>query len=546
MAINLEILVGRPWEGLGGAYARGEESALRWFASDWRDPDAWRERARIVTARFDRAARERAVEALRAPTEEVRRALARVVDEQGFLVTTGQQPALFTGPLYTLHKALSAVALARWLEEVLDAPVTPVFWVASEDHDWAEVDHVDVIGVDNELHRIQLEPPPGAGNRPLHRLATGRDVEAAVDRLFQLLPSTDFTPECLDLVRRAWCERVTLPDGVRATLEGLLAPYGIAFVDASDPALKAASRPVLEAEARSSAMHERGLAARAGELERAGWQVQVPVLEGGVNLFVEGGRGRERLYRQGDGFRLRHSGTPITLEALLAMLRDAPEQVSPNVLLRPVVEAATLPTVGYVAGPGETAYLAQLSPLFTSHGVPQPVVFPRLSATLVEAKIAKVLEKFSLEPAALARAPHELASELARGEVPEGVACDLDEIREAIGRVTSALVGATGPVDPTLEGPIRHAQSVSLDAWSEAERKIVQAVKRNQDIALQQIEKARLHLFPNGVLQERQLSPFYYLARYGPALLDELLDRFTQSLPVQDVARSMAPPRAQR
>ena len=352
MPVNLEIRVGRPWGGLGAAYARGDEAALRWFPADWRDPEAWRERARIVRERFDRDALERAVSALHAPTEEVRRSLTRVVEEGGFLITTGQQPGLFTGPLYAIHKALSAVALARWLEGVLEAPVVPVFWIASEDHDWAEVDHADLIGVDNELHRMRLTAPPRAGELPLSRLPLGPDIEAAVDSMGELLPQTEFSPHYLNLLRRCWRPGVTLPEGVRETLEGLLGPFGMAFVDAADPALKAASRGVLETEVRSAEVHERGLAARAADLQAAGWSVQVPVLERGVNLFVEVPAGRERLYREGDEFHVK-AGARLSLDELMGRLREDPATVSPNVLLRPVVEAATLPTIGYVSGPSE-------------------------------------------------------------------------------------------------------------------------------------------------------------------------------------------------
>ena len=542
MPINLDIRVGRPWGGLGGAYARGEPGALRWYPGDWRDPNAWRACARRVGARFDREAREQAVECLRAPTAEVRAALSRVVEDEGFLVTTGQQPGLFTGPLYTVHKALSAVALARWLEGVLEVTVVPVFWIASEDHDWAEVDHADLVGVDNELHRIQLSPPPGAGALPLHRLPIGVDVEAAVAQIAQLLPPTEFTPPYLNLIQRSFCPGVTMPEGVRNTLEGMLGPLGMAFVDAADPSLKLASVPVLESAARDADAQERRLAARAAEMEEAGWAVQVPVLERGVNLFVEGPSGRERLYRQDHGFRLRRAGTPLSVDDLVRRLRDDPGGVSPNVLLRPVVEAHVLPTVGYVAGPAETAYLAETGPLFESQRVVQPMVFPRFSVTLLERKIAKVLEKLSLEPSSLARPLHEIADALARQEIPVEARRALDEMRTALEQGSVALAEAVRPVDRTLNGPIQSARSVALDALADAERKILRAVKRDGETTLQQVERARLHLYPGGVPQERLSSPFYFLARYGPTLLTELTDRFLQGMPTGQAAGSMAPP----
>jgi bacillithiol biosynthesis cysteine-adding enzyme BshC len=542
MALNLDIRVGRPWAGLGGAYARGEPEALRWFGADWRDPDAWRERARLVQGRFDAAARRRAVGMLHAPHDATRARLARIADGEGFLVTTGQQPALLSGPAYTVYKALSAIALARWLEELLAAPVVPVFWVASEDHDWAEGDHTDLLGVDNELHRIQVAPPPGAGERPLHRLPLGADVEAALARTAELLPQTEFTPLYLDQLRAVWKPGVTLNAGVHGTLATLLGEHGLAFVDAADPALKAASAPLLETAARDAEHLERALAARAGELKAAGWEPQVQVMEDGVNLFVEGPAGRERLYRHDGGYRLRKSGTRLTLDELRARLATEPDAISPNVLLRPVVEAAVLPTLGYVAGPGETAYHAQLAPLFEGHGVPQPIVFPRFSALLLEAKIAKVLAKLGIEADALARPSHELAAAHAREQLPEPVQRALADLHRALDGGTGALTDAARAIDPTLQGPVQRVKTVAADALAEAERKILQAVKRQSETHLQQLEKARLHLFPGGTPQERVVSPFYYLARYGPELIGALLERFAQGLPAVSPAGSMAPP----
>jgi bacillithiol biosynthesis cysteine-adding enzyme BshC len=538
---NLDIRVGRPWGGLGGAYARGEPAALRFYPGDWRDPAVWRERARLVGERFDRTARERAVACLHAPTDEVRRALERVVEEDGFLITTGQQPGLFTGPLYTVHKSLSAIALARWLEGVLEVPVVPVFWTASEDHDWAEVDHTHLTGVDNELYRLAVDPPARAGELPLHRLRLGRDIESALARVTELLPPTEFTPQCLDLLRSAWKPGVTLNEGVRDTLAGWLGPLGLAFVDAADPGIKAGSAAVLEDAARHADTLERALARRAGELQAAGWPVQVAVLEGGVNLFVEAESGRERLYREDGGFRLRRAGTRLGLDDLLRRLREDPGTVSPNVLLRPVGEAAALPTVGYVAGPAETAYLGEAAPLFEGHGITQPVVFPRFSVMMVERKVGKVLEKLALEPAALARPLHEIAKDIVRGETPEAVRRALDELRAALEGGSAALVEAARPVDPTLKGPIERVKSVALDALSDAERKIDQAVKRQSESTLQQLEKARVHLYPEGTPQERVTNPVYFLARYGTGLLSEILERFAREMPAGEVVRSGTP-----
>ena len=540
MASRLEVQVGRPWTGLGGAYARGELNALRWYAGNWQDPDAWRTRAREVAECFTPDARARSVELLDAPARATREKLRRVAAGDGFMVSTGQQPGLFTGPGYTLLKALSTVALARWLEGLLTVPVVPVFWVASEDHDWAEVDHVDLVGADNELHRVSLPEPAGAGAQPLHRLPLGTGVESALDEFAGLLPQTEFTSEYLEVLRETWRPGVTINDGVRTTLGSLLGDHGVAFLDAADPVLKGRSVPVLEAELRGARAHEAGLAARGAELHASGWPLQVPILEEGVNLFVEGPAGRERLYRNGEVFRLRKSGTPLAMDDLFARLRSEPSTISPNVLLRPVVEASVLPTLGFVTGPGETAYHAQLAPLFASHATPQPLVFPRFSVTLVEGKVAKALDNLDLDVASLAHPVHELMARLAREEMPEPVTRALAELRTALDRGTAELVEASRPVDPTLAGPVSHARSVTLAALRGTERKILQAVKRRNETRLQQLEKARVHLFPRGAPQERVTSPLYYLVRYGPSLLEELLEHFARNLPAPGPADYVA------
>jgi bacillithiol biosynthesis cysteine-adding enzyme BshC len=273
------------------------------------------------------------------------------------------------------------------------------------------------------------------------------------------------------------------------------------------------------------------LAGRADALEGAGYGVQVPILEGGVNLFLEGPSGRERVYRDGEHFRLRHSDAHVTAADIDERTSEDPSVLSPNVLLRPVVESHVFPTVAYVAGPGELAYFAQLQPLFEAHGVAMPVVVPRLGATAVETKVGKVLDKYGLDVAALDRPFHDLAGDFARDEVPDGVRRALGALRGAVARGTEELAEAASQVDPTLKGPVQHVRSVAFDAVGEAEKKIVQAVKRESEIALRQIEKARLHLFPDGKPQERVLNPFYYVARYGDDFVTGVSDAFAAALP---------------
>jgi bacillithiol biosynthesis cysteine-adding enzyme BshC len=529
--LNLKILAGFPrGSSLVRDYVQGETHLARFFEGDFRSRGSFVEKAREVDERFNRAARERVAAMVRAPSEAAREGLDRFLEEGGFLVTTGQQPGLFSGPLYSLYKALTAAKLAQALEPVLQRPVLPLFWVASEDHDWAEADHTHLLDQGNELQTFRLPSQDGPPNRPLHRIAVETGLNEVMDAFIQTIPKNDFSEYYIKLIRDSYPPDVTLSDGFRNVLEGLLAELPVLFVDAADPTLKEASLPVLLREMEGAEEHEALLHRVATHLEMEGYGVQVPILEGGVNLFLEGPAGRDRLYRDGQGFRLNHAQVTLTLEEIRRRAQGDPSLLSPNVLLRPVVESALFPTVSYVAGPGELAYFAQLKEFFHCHGIRMPVIFPRHSVTLVETKVGKVLEKFHLAVEGLDRPHHELAAEIAREEIPPEVRRALGEIRGAIGKGAGALTKAAQEIDHTLKGPVTNARNASFSAFDDAERKILQSVKRQNEIALGQLEKAQQNLYPGGKPQERMMNAFYYLARYGSGLIPALLEEFHVAL----------------
>jgi bacillithiol synthase len=511
---------------LGGAslvtgWLHGSPEALRFYPGAPGDREAYREVAEARDRAFDPATRRRVAELLSGGGPSARERLSAFVEGGGFVVTTGQQPGIFGGPLYTLYKGCTAAALARRLEDLLSRPVLPVFWIASEDHDWDEARSTWVLDPENELQEVSLEARSGDTAPPLHAIPLGEEVNGVLDRLAGLLPETDFSGPWLELLRTTHHPGATLPEAFQGVLEALLGDLGVFLLQSHAPGLKAASRDLLLAELKESASSGEALRERGRELEAAGFELQVPLLEGATNLFLDGPRGRERLFGEGDGrYRLRRSGTEVTLDQVTARVREAPGVLSPNVLLRPVVEAAVLPTLAYVAGPGEAAYLPQTLPLFRRHGVAMPIPHPRAALTLLEGKVAKVLEKFSLELDDLSRPHHELAGRVARDEMPEEVRAALGRLRGEVARGTGELGKAVKQVDPTLGGPVEHLRNQTFALLDEVEKKVVQSLKREQEIALAQLRKAQLNLFPLGRPQERVLNPFQYLVRYDRDFLE--------------------------
>ena len=414
-------------------------------------------------------------------------------------VTSGQQPGLFTGPLYTIYKALSAIALAQRLERERKVLTVPVFWVAGDDHDFAEANHVWVLGRAGEPVRITLrERPADAPQLPLFREPCGADARAAIAALDQALPDSEFKGEVLQWLESAYQLEQNLADAGAAALNALLARRGLAVYRAHDARAKRAAAPWLL----------KGLDIRLDD-------DLTPVL-------VEGRLGRDRLRIEGDAFVARRSGERFTRQDLERLAAESPERLSPNVLLRPVVEAALFPTVAYLAGPGEMEYLPEAAPLFKQLGVAAPAPIPRWSGIVIEARVEKVLERHKLSPGDFAGPPGALEARLARAALPAELSRGLAELRAQIEQRYGDIAKPIATIDPTLERTVQSARNAALAGTHEIEKKVVASLKRADETLTAQIARARAALAPAGEPQERVLTAATFLARYGPGALDEI------------------------
>lgn len=522
-------------------YLAGEEGAGQFYAGSPADPLSYRRRWEEIAPRFDRAARERAARALTPTSPAAAARLQRFVEEGGGVVTTGQQAGLFTGPLYTVYKALTAIALAGRLERELGVPVLPVFWVASEDHDWAEVDHTHVVDASGAVHRVGVA---AADPRPIpvaERTLLG-DVESALHELAHRSGMSGVDAEKIRDILDAYRPGALVAGAFAATLAELFAPFDLLLTDAADPELKAASVPVLRRELHRAAEHERLLRQRADRLLDAGYHEQVTLIHGATNLFLRTPAGRERLMRRGDGWVTRESGTPLSPAEAAALLEREAGRLSPNALLRPVVESAVFPVLAYVGGPGEIAYLAQARPLFDAAGVGMPVIAPRASFLLVRPSVDRALAALGLQVDDLSLPRDELLTRLVRERIPGDVAGALGELRAALAERYAALLDAASRVDPTLAGPIGTARNLSLLQAEDAERKIVRRLRRVRRDLSDRLDEVRGALLPLGEPQERVLNAVPFLAAEGRGLLARLLDAVEAPWPEPGPADVDLPP----
>jgi bacillithiol biosynthesis cysteine-adding enzyme BshC len=500
-------------------YRAGADAISAFYAGHPLDVAAYRAKLDEVRRRFDRPARERAAAALRPTSPGAAARLRRFVEEGGAMVTTGQQTGLFTGPLYTVHKILSAIRLADALERALGVPVLPVFWAASEDHDFAEVNHAWAVDGAGELRRFAVaatDPRP----LPMSEMRLGRDAESAFDGFAQAVGGKDGGHDHLATVRASYQPGRTVAEAFADTILHLFSGFDLLVADAADPTLKAASTGVLLGEAEGAAEHERSVAGRTAALEAAGYAAQVAVAEGAANLFFHGPAGRERLQRDGDVLVAPAARRRFTRAELASLLRDDPRALSPNVFLRPVVESAVFPTLAYVGGPAETAYFAQIGPLFDAFGIRMPLVFPRFGALIAPAEAEEARAALAITDDELRLPEHELVERLARRRFPERAAAEVQALRAALVGGFGALMDAAGS-DPTLALALGARRDRAILEVARAERKIVRHVKRTDPLLGAPARLARNHLRPHGQPQERVLTVFQYLGRQ-PSLLHGL------------------------
>jgi uncharacterized protein YllA (UPF0747 family) len=494
-------VVTQPLSGNPLAMAAAEgQTPKQWYESSPASPEAWRARLEKVRGESSHDWLGALAPAFDASGVAAER-LASASKGLGVVITTGQQPGLFGGPVYTLCKALTALALADQLQELTGIPVAPVFWAATDDADFREAS-VTAVSVTGGAQRLKIDHQEALG-RSMADMPLG-DVSAELDALAHAAGST-IDPAPLDLLRKAYTPRATIGSAYVSLLRELFAPLGIAVIDAAHAATRSAALPVLRSALEKSDLIAERLAARSSEIEAAGYKPQVQDVAGLSLVFSSEKGERKRI--------------PVRA----APKRSGETNLGPNVLLRPIVERAILPTVTYVGGPAEIAYFAQIAPIADAIGAARPAIVARWSCTIIEPHVERILEKLYLLPEDL-QDPHEVERRIARARLPKPVIAELSATRAALNErldaLSEAVEGEHAPVSSAVTDGLRANLMRRLDRF---ERRLLAAAKKQHADTMEEIATARGSLYPFGTAQERILNFVPFLARYGQELQREML-----------------------
>jgi bacillithiol biosynthesis cysteine-adding enzyme BshC len=444
--------------------------------------------------------------------DQVFASLERLEHPESRVVVTGQQPGLLLGPAYTLSKALSALSLAREIDSE-DAPVVPLFWVASQDHDTAEVDHAHLLDGEERLRRIELPLAPGVPSGRARFQDEWRRLLA--EGLAGVGGRAEHLAAACGLVEESSRPAESYADLFTGLLYRVLGDQGLVILDPTRPGLAPLFGGVLEQELSDPQTSVAAIIAAGEELRSRGFEPQLGRGQGATNLFLEeeeDGQPRRHLLRF-DGRSFSTPGRSYDESELRAVLREEPWRLTPAAGLRPVAQDAVLPTAAFLVGPGELAYLAQLRGVYAHHRVPMPLIRPRASTVVLEPPARRILERYGLD-----YQDYRAQRGSALGRVlleRHGHAEEFESALRRLEQEMSQLLLHVGSIDPTLSGTVERGR-LRLERTIELLRgKTGAALARQDPVTTRQFERLEAQLFPAGTPQERILSPFSFFLKFG-------------------------------
>ncbi len=435
-------------------------------------------------------------------------------------VVTGQQVGLFSGPAYTIYKALTAVKLARELT-AQGTPAVPVFWLATEDHDFAEINHCWTLSANSRPVKIEADGPLSSAQ------PVGGILLAAppVGRLRETLEGLPFGEEIAGLAAQSYTPGATFGGAFRALLEGLLPGYGLLYVDPMLPVFRELAAPALRRALAIAPELTAKIKQRNAELDATGYHAQVHV-EDTTSLVFLIEQGRRIALRRHDGDYL-STGRKFSA----AELAERAHELSPNALLRPVVQDSMLPTAAYVGGPAELAYLAQSEPVYQAILGRMPVVLHRSGFTLVDARSLKLLARYGLQPQDCFSGGDALRERIAATLVPPAMASAMNQAKAATEKSLDALAASMNGFDSSLLATLQKSRRKMTYQLAKMERKIGRESLARERRSADDAQWLEALLYPEKHLQERLYTILPFLARHGLDLIGRVYEHIRLDCP---------------
>ncbi len=428
-----------------------------------------------------------------------------------YTITTGHQLNLFTGPLYFIYKIVSTINLAKELKNYFpDKNFVPVFWMATEDHDFEEINHFNLFGKKHQISSNQ-------------KGAVGRMNLVGIDKVFSQLEETlngrVGLEEIIEKLKDCYQSDKTYTQAIRELVNDLFGKYGLVIIDGDNCNLKRVFSSYVESELLNRTNYL-DINSISNQLEKLSYKKQVNPRE--INLFYLKNDVRERIVFEDNHYKVLNTTIQFTETEILNELENYPENFSPNAVMRPLYQEVVLPNLAYIGGGGELAYWFQLKEMFANNEVSLPVLVLRNSAMLIDGGTQKKIEKLGLSIEQLFLDTDELIKNYVKSEAD--IDLELDDEQVEVEKIFEQIVEKADKIDPSLKGMIKAEQQKTFKSIKNIEARLIKAEKQSEEVAINQIRNIKEKLFPSNSLQERKENFLYGYLLFGDSFIQELID----------------------
>lgn len=454
--------------------------------------------------------------------------IEKIEKSDSLTVVTGQQVTLFGGPLYTVYKTITAILYAKKLEKETGRPVVPVFWLADEDHDIEEVSSINLPDSYETTkiaynHKAYSEAPPAS------KIKLGDELSFVWNLLSEGIDETDFTNDLLENIKVCYQSDNTFGEAFGKLIMSYFQKHGLLLAGSLDPAAKSHTKHLMKVAVQSQSELTKSLDDTTYKLKEAGYHDQVQIQSS--NLFFLNEDNERIKIQYVDGI-WSIPGKKWTQNELLDNIEENPEQFSPNVFLRPVLQDFILPVAAYVGGPGEIAYYAQMKQFYTCFGFRMPIILPRFSLTLFESSIDRVIEKLPFDWHRYRDRIEDLEKDFVKSTESVNIEKLFGIWRSQIDELSRAKRDEIGDIDPSLKGSVGKAKAAYFSELDKLKGKVYRSVKEQENVQLDRIKRIKNNIFPNGNLQEREIAFIYYMNKYGTDLWDCIMEELEEEKPL--------------
>lgn len=436
-------------------------------------------------------------------------------------VVSGQQVGLFSGPLYTIYKALTAVKLTEYLNKNDKGSFVPIFWLAADDHDFTEINHINLLNKNNQIEKIQCDSFSLSTKLPASKILLSQEINKCVQQLNNLTHDSEFKDEIISHLREAYEPDQSYVEAFGKWMTRLFKSYGLIFIDASHHGFKELGKSVFLKEIAEYSPSTLCAVETSKKLKQAKYNCQIQLREGILNLFFTDSE-RQSIGIKEDGYIIKDTQQTYSRDELFALMENKPYLCSPNVLLRPIYQDTILPTVAYIGGPSEVAYFAQMKGIYDRFSIPMPIIYPRKSISIIEQKIKNVLQKHNVNVQDFWHNFDQTIQTIIKKHIPLSIDKFFTSTASHLKQDFESIKKEIVSIDPDLESSADLTLEKINQQFKYLEKKILKASKKQNEILIQQLHKVKNNLYPTNHLQERVLNIVPYLIKYGYPFIDKL------------------------